>query len=906
MSKSSKNLSSSDDFSKRLEREHDRIVRGESLEASDALDPAVLRAIPVLDLLEEVRRIEVESDADETLRTDSETGIRQGEVTGAIRQPSNLTKTLERLKPGDSDGTVRLGKFLIHETLGTGGFGIVFRAIDENLGREVAIKVPRFEASLSRDSYLRFQTEAKSAAAIQHPNVVGLLEAGCERGIEFIAYEYVAGNDLQHLINQDGPLSPNEAVKLLVQLASGLQQAHTRGILHRDLKPANVLVDQKTQEARISDFGLAAFTEAAGGVTQTGDALGTPAYMSPEQAAGKTQEITALTDIYGLGAILYFALSGHAPFEKNSAIATIRSVEKEEPSSFEKLGRKVPRDLQAICLKCLEKDPAARYSSADSLREDLDRFVKGHPVIARPVKRGQRVYRWCKRNPQIAIPIAAAFFFLVTALLATTVGYFQTKEALRLQVKAELQAKQDFEELQRAVDTYFVEIESDPELQNSPDSQALRKRLLSYALGHYVSTLSRSERSLASPEELAEVELRIGRILVETGRNQEALTHFLAAAQYLNNAEQSDSEKNDSEKGDAELAAKVQYQIGYAQNELGQFDDAEQSLENAIELFQLSFDEPRSDESLALAKAYRVLGRANEERRDYEAAIQHGELAVDHLRKALIEDTFETESSRIRARISLLFALGQLANSYGSTGNLKDAKTSHLLIQEEASELLSENPKQWSAAELVAISAIQLFPILMQERKPGEAQKYLLQALPVSQRLCELHPSVARYHASEAELSMRLGICFDLGGDKEEAGKSFLAAVNCFKRQAERKDPSYDEQLRYVGSIINLLTFRHRNQIQVGDEEKLLEVCFDSCEAISDPKNRDVGAGLALAQTFQCEAWLHETNEELDLALDSLNEAIAIVGLLEEDAGDNPQFLRAKLSLEQHLSKLLK
>ncbi len=278
-----------------------------------------------------------------------------------------------------------------------GGMGIVFEAVQFKLGRTVAIKMITGD-HLRPKLVARFRAEAEAAARLQHPNFVQIFEVGQVQDRPFFSMEYVAGGSLaERLANH--PLGAREAAQLVETLALAVHAAHERGIVHRDLKPANVMLTIDGTP-KIADFGLAKRLDDDSGHTNTGEILGTPSYMAPEQAEGKKDQIGPHTDVYALGAILYELLAGKPPFQGASPIESLRLVVTQEPIAPTRLAPATPRDLESICLKCLEKTPAQRYASALALAEDLRRFLSGHPVVARHIGPPQRVWKWIRRHPQ--------------------------------------------------------------------------------------------------------------------------------------------------------------------------------------------------------------------------------------------------------------------------------------------------------------------------------------------------------------------------------------------------------------------------------------------------------------------------------------------------------------------------
>jgi WD40 repeat protein/serine/threonine protein kinase len=320
--------------------------------------------------------------------------------------------------------------------LGRGGMGVVYKARHTRLGRIVAIKMLLAGAHAGPHELGRFRVEAEAVARLQHPNIVQIFEISEEAGCPYLVLEYVEGSSLSQKLRA-GALPAREAALLLETLARAVDHAHQRGIIHRDLKPANVLLAINDQQSavshkgesdrlltadrspltastpKITDFGLAKQLDSATAHTRSGAVLGTPDYMAPEQAAG--ERAGPAVDVYGLGAILYHALTGHPPFPSETPLETLLRVQSEEPVSPSLLERRVPRDLSTICLKALSKEPFRRYASPAALAMDLRRFLDGQPIQARPAGTAERLWRWCKRNPKLAVAGFLAAAFLVTA-----------------------------------------------------------------------------------------------------------------------------------------------------------------------------------------------------------------------------------------------------------------------------------------------------------------------------------------------------------------------------------------------------------------------------------------------------------------------------------------------------------
>ncbi len=341
-------------------------------------------------------------------------------------QSANTLMPRDGERPFVTGRDVHVPGYEILGELGRGGMGVVYKARQVRVNRIVALKMILSGAHAAQNLLDRFRTEAEAVARLQHPNIVQIYEVGEHDHLPYFSLEYCPGGLDRKL---DGkPLKPQEAAGLVEQLARAMHAAHRKGIIHRDLKPANVLLTEDNSP-KITDFGLAKKLEEAG-QTQSGSVLGTPSYMAPEQAAGRSKDIGPAVDTYALGAILYECLTGRPPFVAATSLDTIMQVVGDDPVPPTQLQSRTPRDLETICLKCLQKEPAKRYASAADLAEDLRRFLAGRPIKARPIGRAELAWRWCRRNSVVAALTAAAVALLVLVAVVAAAGYWQTSKAL--------------------------------------------------------------------------------------------------------------------------------------------------------------------------------------------------------------------------------------------------------------------------------------------------------------------------------------------------------------------------------------------------------------------------------------------------------------------------------------------
>ncbi|MDX1962125.1 MAG: protein kinase [Pirellulales bacterium] len=334
-----------------------------------------------------------------------------------------------------------LGRFVIERELGRGGHGIVYLAQDRQIQRHVAIKVPRLESLLDENLRNRFELEAQAAGSLSHPNIVAVYEVDLTLPVCFIVTEYVAGPSLVNWSKSQRHRSPRVAAQIIAQLADGVQHAHVRGVIHRDIKPSNVLLAPHRESAgfsadpipatdlkfvpKLADFGLAKLTE-ADQKTRTGTILGTPAYMSPEQMRGEIRQIGIASDIYALGVLLYELCAGEIPFAGANDPDTVRRVLQGQPVPLRTVNPAVSRDLQTICHKCLEHEPTRRYATAAALADDLNSYLAGRPITARPVSWTEKAVRWCLANSVLAASLMITFLVLNVA----TVGWLWYRDRL--------------------------------------------------------------------------------------------------------------------------------------------------------------------------------------------------------------------------------------------------------------------------------------------------------------------------------------------------------------------------------------------------------------------------------------------------------------------------------------------
>ena len=312
------------------------------------------------------------------------------------------------------------GDYEILREIARGGMGVVFQARQVSLNRPVALKMILAGQLANANDVKRFYTEAEAAANLDHPGIVPIYEVGEHDGQHYFSMGFIEGQSLANRL-AEGPLPAHEAAELIRRVCEAIEYAHQHGVIHRDLKPANILLDRKGNP-RVSDFGLAKKVEGDSSLTASGQIMGTPSYMPPEQASGNRGAVGTAADVYALGATLYALVTGRPPFQAATAMDTVLQVIGDDPVSPRSLNPTVDRDIEIICLKCLEKEPARRYPSASALAADLGRYLKGEPITARPVGGPERAWRWARRKPALAMSLGTMAALLIAIAVISTIS----------------------------------------------------------------------------------------------------------------------------------------------------------------------------------------------------------------------------------------------------------------------------------------------------------------------------------------------------------------------------------------------------------------------------------------------------------------------------------------------------
>jgi serine/threonine-protein kinase len=438
------------------------------------------------------------------------------ELAVTLREPDPLQESGPEVWPTINDYEI-LGE------LGRGGMGVVYQARQVSLKRVVAVKMVLAESHAGAEGLRRFRREAEAAARLQHPNIVQIHQVGEQNGRPYLVLESVEGGSLGQRV-AGTPWPAEQAARILETLARAIHYAHQRGIVHRDLKPANVLLTNDGVP-KITDFGLAKVLDKEIGQTKMGVIMGTPSYMAPEQARGQTQEIGPATDVYALGTILYELLTGRPPFRGATTLDTVQQVLFDELVPPTRLQPRVPRDLDTICLKCLQKEPQKRYSSALALAEDLRRFLAGESIQARPMSGLERLARWCRRNPRIAGLLAALVVVFVGGFALVTWQWLRAEALRTLAQRQRNEAERNYQLARSVVADYFASFNSDAQL-GQAGALPLRKELLETALGHFQGFLQKRGEDPDLQAALAAAHYGLGQVAYLSGRESDAMPRY--------------------------------------------------------------------------------------------------------------------------------------------------------------------------------------------------------------------------------------------------------------------------------------------------------------------------------------------------------------------------------------------
>lgn len=669
--------------------------------------------------------------------------------------------------------------------VGRGGMGVVYKARDIRLDRVVALKMIRSGADASTTDLARFRIEAEATARLQHPNIVQVFEVGEADGMPYVALEFVEGTSLSKAL-AGNPLEPRAAAALVKTLAAAMHNAHEHGIVHRDLKPANILIsgiglrtsDTTPQQSqlevrsakseirnpKITDFGLARRLDMPGH-TKTGEILGTPSYMAPEQASGMSLHVGPAADVYALGAVLYECLTGRPPFLASFPAATLLQVLSDEPVTPSRLARGVPRDLETICLKCLQKEPRKRYASALALAEDLERFLAGEPICARRVSGWERLVKWARRRPAVATLVAASTVSFVSLLALGFWSYAEIGQALKDTRKERDNATRQTERAERNFDQARQAVQrlirtAKDKLGHVPRMETEQRAILQEAVAYYESLPKEEADNPAVRKDMGEAYMLMGNAEERFGNLNRAETYQRLS---LKIRQELAAEFPDSADYQYDLSSSYNFTAGLF-DQMGRYADAEEMYEPSLRLrAQLASRHP---EQLDFARS---LGASHYNLGLLMWRVGRNPEAEKHQNQAL---TIWTDLAQMLPRDPLL--LYDLAGVHLNLGAIYH-DTGRFLLSEQAyqkaldwrekgaalNEPIAQRP--YHRAEL-SQTYHNLGDVLRIRGKLPDAEKAYRNAVETSRKLTEDYPSVVEFrqrldrcYASLAQLLVEMG-----------------------------------------------------------------------------------------------------------------------------------------------------
>jgi eukaryotic-like serine/threonine-protein kinase len=706
-------------------------------------------------------------------------------MSGQSGQQGSASQEAATLSPGTGgarESAFRVGAeapgvpgYEIIDELGRGAMGVVYKARQTSLKRVVALKMVLAGGHASIGDLKRFQAEAEAVAQLQHPNIVQVHEIGQHDGRPYFSLEFCAGGTLKARLS-DKPLEPDEAARLVACLAQAMDYAHQRGIIHRDLKPANILLQtgDRAPEGgslgasraasagpsasipKIADFGLAKKLDAGDHQTHTGAVIGTPSYMAPEQAQGDMAKVGPAADIYALGAILYEALTGRPPFKGATTMDTLMLTVNQDPVAPRVLQPKVPRDLETICLKCLNKEPSARYLSAADLADDLGRYVAREPIAARPTSAAERAWKWACRRPAL---VALAFVSLVAA---ATMLYLSAAHGVDLRIErdlarkaqqnaekseeeAQLQRRRATENLGRAlhaVDSMLVEV-ADEHLVYEPRMEKKRKALLAKALEFYREFLSQEHDDPLVRKDVAEAHLRFGDTLRQLGEYKDAVTQYDAGIQYYRSLVSTPG-KNETLRAKMAACFTGRGEALRAEGNTAEALTAHQTAHKMfLSLIQANPNEP--DYRKELARTLYNLGLVHQEQK----ALPEAETS---LRKAIetLDALIHTYPDRPAYQQDLARSWLNLAPVLRTQKNAADAKQASENAIRILTALAHEYPDHPEYRHELGVALNNFSILLKREGTPADADAANRRARELLKRLTDDYPSIPEYRKNLA------------------------------------------------------------------------------------------------------------------------------------------------------------
>lgn len=733
----------------------------------------------------------------------------------------------------------RVAGYDILAELGRGGMGVVYKARQPGANRVVALKMVLASGHVDAETLARFQLEAEAVAGLQHPNIVQLYEVGEEAGCPYFSLEYIDGDSLGKKI--DGvPQPPKDSARLVQSLAEAMHLAHQRGIIHRDLKPANILLTQDGVP-KITDFGLAKrFEDKGEGQTRTGAIMGTPSYMAPEQAQGKTKNTEPAADIYSLGAILYDLITGRPPFRGTTLLETLQQVQNMEPVPPIRLQPNLPYDLQTICLKALEKDPAKRYATAGEMAEDLRRYLAGEPVLARPTPVYERAWKWARRRPAVAALVSVCVVGVLAVLVlgglyldserrAAEDRELQQKELAQLEakeaesqrdraekekelradaVRSFLRAEKNYNRARGAVDEMLSQVGQD-RLAYIPQMQEVRRELLLKALKFYEEFSEEQQSDQSLQRELARAQQRVADIRERLGEHRLAEKAYIKALDLL-------GKLDPKQPGLLADRADTSNQFANLLKDLKRNSDAETFYGDALKIRQDLFDSDVTNRDYAfnLARAHLNLGMISHLLGKTAAA----ETGYHAGRKRLITLT-EKNPSNLRIDEELAVSFDLVGNLQRELGRSKEAEENLLDANRRLLKLAQDVPGNVDYKYSLGLNHHHLGDLYRDTNAKAAEEQYKA-AIAIRADLVEKFAQVPVYRQDLAATYANLAILYQAASRQKEADAASEEALN-IQIKAARDFPLLPDNRRRLASTYinrgNLLLGTNRPQQSEAD-----------------------------------------------------------------------------------------
>lgn len=758
------------------------------------------------------------------------------EQTGEKTPPADIYATMAREIPAGASAASlpsggaaaaglpfdRVGDYDILGKIGHGGMGLVLKARQRGLKRVVALKMIKLGQLAEETEVARFLVEARAAAHLKHPNIVAVYDVGEHAGSPFFSMEYVEGQSLHKLISER-PLQPQRAAVIIQKLALAVGYAHEAGILHRDLKPQNILLD-KYEEPKITDFGLASSAQENSQLTATGTVLGTPSYMPPEQARGRHEEMGNWSDIYSLGATLYEALVGRPPFTAATLGETLQQVMSVDPVSPRTLNPAIPKDIETICLKCLEKSPARRYQTGQELADELQRFLEDRPILASPTSRSEKFVRWCRRNPVIAGAIAAVSAAAVVAIISLWIGRNQALEGEKRATEGERKATAALQETEetlqfamKMVDQTLVRLGKET-LLDQPGMQPLTADIYAQALRSYEQLLPKLEKNQRLPKDIAKVQLQMGFATKKLGKPKEALALLEKAARSLELLR--DANKTDGELLESLSLAKIQ--IGTIHYEQQRFAAAAIPFQDAL-LLRRDFAklEPENIEAgQLLANSEMNVGLLQEAMGKPQEALEYYQ-AANARRKALLEKAPEN-SGLLRDRAKGLTNIGLLL---AHQNKLAEAENNYDEARQAFAKLAEHKDHQINDLHDLGISWMRLGDAAAVRNNSADlklAVDRYYKALRVLEGLVVANPNVPSYRGTLGKTRLNLAQFYERQDNSREAFAQLTIAFDELQR-LQTTDATYKKyRTRAFFEMLRLKKWKKLSPSELQDFEEWL------------------------------------------------------------------------------------